>query len=111
MSFVNHSQYNRVAPARVDQRCEERHAVILQTASVRGKETKQEEARLVDVSSFGCRLEVEGRYKEGAKLLLTFFGRSPMPAKAIWLKDGQLGCRFNDAIDLCLFRALTINQA
>jgi len=111
MSFINHSQYQRVAPARIDQRSEERHRVILQKASVRGEVTEQEEAQLVDVSSFGCRLVVEGQYPEGSELSLVFFDREPMAAKAVWFKDGQLGCRFADAIDLCLFRALTIQSA
>jgi len=108
MSFINHSQYKTAPPARVEQRHEERHSVVLQVVTVDGDEIEKEVAPIVDISSFGCRLEVQGKYAEAIKLELSFFNRDPIIAEVIWCKDGHLGCRFEKKIDMCLFRAITI---
>ncbi|MEE9434283.1 MAG: PilZ domain-containing protein [Sphingorhabdus sp.] len=111
MSFADHSQFRKVAPARIDQRGEMRHSVFLKKAKLRGKANHEEvEAALVDLSSFGCRLAVEGRYPAGSRLMLRFFDREPMAATAVWGKGGQIGCRFETKIECSLFRALTISE-
>ncbi len=108
MSYLDHSKFRKAVPARLDQRCEERHPVILQKARLRGKPNLPEEARLMDISSYGCRLKVSQSYRAGTLLKLGFFERDPITARAVWCRDGEMGCRFDEAIDFSLFRALTI---
>lgn len=108
MSFINHSPYRAVPPAKVDQRREQRFPVVLQKALISGGATAEENASLVDVSPFGCRLKVCEAYSEGTELQLRFFDRPPMSAKVIWTKDGEVGCCFENKLNPCLFRALTI---
>lgn len=110
MSLVNHSQFRKAPPARVEQRREERHLVMLQRASVSANGSEEYEARLADISSYGCRLEFEQEFPAGTKLQVRFFERDPLAAKVVWCKDGMIGCRFDAAICLSLFRALTIQS-
>lgn len=107
MSFVNHSQYLKVEPARVEKRTEKRQLVILQRASIRSESYKPEKAQLLDVSSYGCRLEAKQKYRAGQKVKIGFFARQPVAAKVVWVKSGQIGCRFEAQISQSLHRALT----
>ena len=108
MSFVNHSQYLKVAPAQVEKRSEQRHLVILQRASIRSQSNRPERAPLLDVSSYGCRLEAKQKYRAGLRVQIRFFDRDPVAATVIWAKSGHLGCRFDNSIDQNLLRALTL---
>lgn len=102
------SQYRRVEPARIEQREMVRHAVMLQRATVRRHSKQPAEAKLVDVSVYGCRLLIEGTYKIGERLWLRFGGGTPIGATAVWLEGDKLGCRFDEALDRGLFRELTL---
>jgi PilZ domain len=100
--------YRKVAPARIDQRAVERHPVIISRASVRGHGKQPAEARLSDLSIYGCRLAVDGCYTADDRLWLRFAGGPPVAATAIWNEDGELGCRFDEPLDRALFRSLTL---
>lgn len=102
------SQYRKVAPARIEQREVVRHAVLLQRATVRHHAKQASEAKLVDLSVYGCRLLIEGSYKIGDRLWLRFGGSNPIGATAVWLEGDRLGCRFDEALDRALFRELTL---
>lgn len=102
------SQYRKVAPARIEQREVVRHAVLLQRATVRRHAKQPSEAKLVDLSVYGCRLLIEGSYKIGDRLWLRFSGGNPIGATAVWLEGDRLGCRFDEALDRALFRELTL---
>jgi hypothetical protein len=108
MSFVNHSQYLKVEPAQIEKRSEQRHLVILQRASIRSESHKPEKAPLLDVSSYGCRLEAKQKYRAGLRVHIRFFDRKPVAATVVWVKSGHWGCRFDNPIDQNLLRALTL---
>jgi hypothetical protein len=102
------SQYRKVAPARIEQREAVRHPVLLQRATVRSHTKQAKDARLVDLSIYGCRLITEASFKIGDRLWLRFAGSGPISATAIWFEGDRLGCRFDKALDRELFRELTL---
>ena len=102
------SQYRRVEPARIEQREAVRHPVLLQRATVRGHSKSPQEARLVDLSIYGCRLVTNVSFKQGERLWLRFSGGNPISATAIWFEGDRLGCRFDKALDRARFRELTL---
>ena len=107
MGHLN-SPYRKVAPARIEQRDAVRHPVLLQRATVRRHAKEPDEARLVDLSVYGCRLLIDGQFKIGDRLWLRFTGGNPIGATAVWFEDDRLGCRFDEALDRVLFRELTL---
>lgn len=109
MGFMT-SQYRKVAPARIEQREVVRHPVLLQRATVRRHAKQADEATLVDLSVYGCRLVIDGKFKIGDRLWLRFAGSSAIAATAVWLENGRLGCRFDEALDRVLFRELTLSH-
>jgi PilZ domain len=102
------SQYRKVAPARIEQREVVRHPVLLQRATVRRHSKAQQEARLVDLSIYGCRLLTDATFKLGDRLWVRFSGGNPICATAVWREGDRLGCRFDEALDRVLFRELTL---
>lgn len=102
------SQYRKVAPARIEQREVVRHAVLLHRATVRRHAKEPYEARLVDLSVYGCRLIIDGQFKIGDRLWLRFAGSNAIQATAVWFEGDRLGCRFDEALDRRLFRELTL---
>lgn len=102
------SQYRKVAPARIEQREVVRHPVLLQRATVRLHAKHAKEARLVDLSVYGCRLLTDATFKLGDRLWLRLAGSQPISATAVWSEGGRLGCRFDEALDRVLFRELTL---
>ena len=104
------SQYRKVAPARIEQREVVRHPVLLQRATVRRHAKTAKEAKLVDLSVYGCRLVIDGKFQIGERLWLRFAGSSAIAATAVWLDEDRLGCRFDEALDRVLFRELTLSH-
>lgn len=108
MGFM-HSKFKPVAPARLEERVHERRPVLLQRASVRPNKSPPIEARLVDLSAYGCRLLTSCRLKEGIRLWLRFSDAEPVAATAVWCDGKHIGCRFDEAIDRTLYRSLTLS--
>ena len=108
MSFM-YSKFRPVVPAKLDERGEPRRLVLLQRATVRQSNLPPVEARLVDLSSYGCRLLVSCKFKAGLKLLLRFNDAEPVTGTAVWSDGTHIGCRFDQAIDRELFRSLTLS--
>lgn len=104
------SQYRKVAPARIEQRDAVRHPVFLKAATARLGSSTLQEARLVDLSIYGCRLMTDANFKIGQRLSLRFAGGKPVSATAIWLEGERLGCRFDAPLDRALFRALILQS-
>jgi PilZ domain len=102
------SAYRRVEPARIEQRSLARQPVVVRRATVRGHGRQPVEAELIDLSIYGCRLSVDAAYKAEDRLWLRFAGSEPVAATAIWIENGELGCRFDTPLDRMLFRALTL---
>ena len=102
------SQYRKVAPARIEQRGTLRHPVLLQRATVRRAKAAPIQAQLCDLSIYGCRLAVDGVFKAGDGIRLSFADHRSVTATIIWCEGGLLGCRFDEAIDRALLRSLTL---
>ena len=107
MGYIT-SKYRKVEPARIEQRETVRHPVLLQSATVRAHAKHPKEARLVDLSVYGCRLLTETIFKNCDRLWVRFANGNPVGATAIWFDGDQLGCRFDEALDRTLFRELTL---
>lgn len=67
--------------------------------------------RLMDVSTFGCRVGGDGAETIGDHVRLTFGGRPPVPATVVWRHDGAIGCRFDKPIATSLMRQLICGDA
>jgi PilZ domain len=102
------SQFRKVAPAKLEQRDVMRHPVLLQRATVRRHSKEPNEARLVDLSVYGCRLMTDATFKLGDRLWLRLAGSNPISATAVWAEGDRLGCRFDEMLDRALFRELTL---
>lgn len=102
------SRYRTPEPARLVQREAACHPVLLQRATLSKSGKEADEARLLELSVYGCRLSIDGRYKPGDRLWLRFAGANPIAGTAIWYEAGKLGCRFDEVIDRMLCRALTL---
>ena len=107
MSYMN-SQFRTVKPALIEQRKVFRHPVQIQRAAIREHGKTGKTGELVDVSIYGCRVSCDSRFRSGTRLWLRFDSSSPIPATAIWCKDGYIGCRFDEKLDQGLFRSLTL---
>lgn len=103
------SQYRAVAPARIDQRAHPRHRLhVTRAASVRKKGNAPLEAALHDLSSYGCRLILTGKFEEGQGLWLQFQNALPIAATVMWSDGEHVGCRFETPIERTLMRSLTL---
>lgn len=105
---VRSSRYRRVAPALVEHRQAFRHPVMLQRASVRPHASHAHDARLVDLSIYGCRIALDVRLEVNDRIWLSFEGSHPIPAAVVWCDGSNAGCKFDAPIDRALFRALTL---
>lgn len=103
------SQYRKVEPARLEQREVMRHPVLLQKITVRHTTKHAIEARLVDLSIYGCRVLLAGSFKVGDRLWLRLAGSNPISATAVWSEGDRLGCKFDEILDRALFRELTLH--
>jgi len=103
------SKYRKIAPARLEQREEVRHPVLLGKATVRRHAKHPMEARLVDLSIYGCRVLLDGSVNVGDRLWLRLAGSNPISATAVWAEGDRLGCKFDEILDRALFRELTLH--
>ena len=102
------SQYRKVEPARLEQRDVARHPVLLQKATVRRHSKQPIEAKLVDLSVYGCRVLLDGGFKVGDRLWVRLANSNPISATAVWAEGDRLGCKFDELLDRALFRELTL---
>jgi hypothetical protein len=103
------SQYRKVAPAQLEQREVVRHPVLLQKATVRRHSKQPIEAKLVDLSVYGCRVLLDGSFKVGDRLWVRLADSNPIGATAVWMEGDRLGCKFDELLDRTLFRQLILH--
>ncbi len=108
MSYAT-SQYRTPDPARVDQRQEKRHIVMLRKSSLRKKSTEAYEARIAELSIYGCRLFTDATFAIGDVVMVSLNDCNTISAKAVWLEDGRIGCRFDQPLDREVLRLLTLH--
>lgn len=105
---IRHSRFRRVAPARIEQRKAFRHPVMLQRGSIRHHGDHAHDAKLIDLSIYGCRVTTDAEIEPDDRLWLRFEGSRPVPATAVWCDGGNIGCLFDAPLDKALFRKLTL---
>lgn len=105
------SQYKKVAPAQLEQREVVRHPVLLQKASVRRHSKQPIEAKLVDLSVYGCRVLLDGSFEIGDRLWVRLADSNPIGATAVWREGDRLGCKFDELLDRALFRQLILHTS
>lgn len=93
-----------------DARRDERRTVEVGRASVRGHGDQACAATLLDLSIYGCRITSAATFQPEARLWLRLDGGWPIAASVVWVKDDQLGCRFDQPIANALMRQLTREQ-
>jgi hypothetical protein len=81
------------------------------TASVRRISEQPVEARLGDLSIYGCRIKSPLDHAAGERVWLRFNGTNPVHATIVWCENGLAGCRFDVPIANALFRSLTLDAA
>ncbi|MGJ3646870.1 PilZ domain-containing protein [Sphingomonas sp. GlSt437] len=101
-------KYRRPEPALVEQRSIDRHPVFIRRAAVQRGRAKAIEARLEDVSIFGCKLACAGQAKADERVFLSIQGGMPIAATIVWADKGMIGCRFDTPISGGMVRALTL---
>lgn len=102
------SRYRKVEPASVNRRATPRHEVSISCASLKRSGNKSIIATLLDISTYGCRFEVDAVFKEGEKVTVTVDQHTPIKATLVWQKTKHVGCRFADALDKKILRSLTL---
>lgn len=104
------TRYNNVQPAAINRRDVPRYDVAIDISPLKRKKSKPIQARLADISLYGCRLEADAVFQEGEVLELSVDSHVKAEAKVIWQKAQQAGCRFVKALDPEALRSLTISS-
>ena len=104
------TRYRKVEPAALNRRAVPRHKVEVTSVSLSGKKKYAVPASLVDISIYGCRLEIDSDLSEGEEIRVSFATFASVAATIIWKKANEAGCRFADSIDPHMMRTLTITH-
>lgn len=104
------SKYMAVASASFDARSMERQIVAITRATTRRRAKPAQDARLHDISSFGCRLITGERHEPGERLWLRF-ADAAVAATVVWSDGVAAGCRFDEKIPGSLMRTVTLAGA
>lgn len=103
------SRYSAVASASFDARRMERQLVAVTRATARRHGQQAQDARLHDISIYGCRLITGERHKAGERLWLRFGGAAAVAATVVWCDGAAAGCRFDAPIAGGLVRSMTLS--
>ena len=105
------SQISRFRPMNVENRQNVRQYVQMTRASLRPHGEPAIELVLLDLSTFGCRLEGEHEAVAGDRVWLRLRGGMAVGATVMWRNDETVGCRFDAPIDRALMRSLVLGVA
>jgi hypothetical protein len=107
MSYAN-SQFRTPSPARINQRQDKRHIVMLRPANLRKNTSKIFEGFVSEISIYGCRLYADTTFRMGDHISISLPDCDLMTAYVVWIEEGRLGCRFDKALDAELLRQMTL---
>lgn len=82
--------------------------MVLERASIRHHGCCANEAQLIDLSIYGCRVATDAHIEPDDRLWLRFEESRPVAAKAVWCDGRNIGCVFDAPLDKELFRSLTL---
>lgn len=103
------SRYTAAASASFDERRIERQVVSVTRVTARRPGQAPQDARMRDISIYGCRLITGVRHTPGERLMLQFGGAAAVSATVVWCDGAVAGCRFEEAISGGLVRAMTLS--
>ena len=75
-----------------------RRRVVNFAASLEGEDVSPIEVWLTDVSERGCRAHVGHEIEPGTSLVIKLPGIEAVRARAVWSRNGEVGCSFEDEI-------------
>lgn len=93
--------------APVNRRRARREEVLVTRAAVREQGGLAGDAVLLDLSIYGCRLQVTAAHKVGTRLWLRLDGGWPVRATVMWADPNRIGCRFDEPIANAVMRGFT----
>jgi len=102
------TRYRKVEPAAINRRAVPRHEVEVTSVSLNAEKSKSIPASLIDISIYGCRLELDANLTDGEAVEISIATFTSIAATIVWTKDDQAGCRFVDSMDPQMMRTLTI---
>ncbi|WP_326524634.1 PilZ domain-containing protein [Sphingomonas sp.] len=88
----------------------QRFGATAAAASVRGLADDGVDAAITEISIYGCRLACTAEATADQPVSIRLGGSLPIAARVIWVKDGMIGCRFDQPIGRPLLRSLTIGK-
>lgn len=91
----------------VERRRAIRETVAVSHATVRGLGDAPDDAVLLDLSIYGCRLATAAAHAPGAALWLRLDGGWPIAATVAWADGERVGCRFDEPIANAVMRRFT----
>ena len=98
-AFALGALVTRSQPRIVDQRCEERHEGLVDSATLFFRGTEHQVA-VVNLSTRGTMIECTVAPRLGESVVIRFDGYSPMHAFVRWVRDGRIGLNFGGEIIL-----------
>lgn len=102
------SSFNRALPVGADHRGAERHRVVIARVTLRRHGEQPSDARLQDLSIYGCRLAETEPHDAGERVWLRLDSGMAVGATVVWSEGGITGCRFDTPIDRAIMRSLTL---
>ena len=90
-----------------ERRRADREMMIVTRATVRSHGEAPGDAKLLDLSIYGCRLRVAVPPQPGAQLWLRLDGGWPVRATVVWADPDRIGCRFDEPIANDVMRRFT----
>jgi hypothetical protein len=99
LSFGPGALVTSSAPCVADQRSEERHEGLVESATLFFRGTEHQ-VSVVNLSSRGTMIETDIAPRLGESVVIRFDGYSPMHAFVRWARDGRLGLNFGGEIIL-----------
>lgn len=102
------SRYRKPEPALIEQRKMPRRNVAIQRTSVTHNEQAVIDAKIQDISIYGCCLALDAILPANEVIEITFENGRQVQAAVVWQERNRMGCRFVKPINPGLFRKMTL---
>lgn len=96
--------------ATLEMRSAPRFRVFVTRAGLGHGDETPEEAALIDISIYGCKLGLKSTVMPGTRVTIVLESANPVAATVIWNDVGKIGCRFEEPIERSLLRAINLRQ-
>lgn len=93
-----------------DQRRTSKRRQVSFPASVQDGATTSLKVKVGDLSTTGCKIEVELELQPGAEVWIKLTGMLPVRALVVWHKERQAGCKFCTPIDTGVLESFVLSQ-